>query len=183
MELNLLKILGTVEDPREFNGKEYELKYILLFTIFAIAARATTYVDIARFIQSQIEKLRAMFKLKWRRTPTHSCVYKILTRVSVDDIERAFREHAAQNVKLVGHKHYCFDGKTLRGSKSNVDQKPSARIFELFESIGEIVLAHIPLDSNKDHELQALEEFLQSLELCGITVTADALHCQKKTLN
>ena len=88
-----------------------------------------------------------------------------------------------QNVKLVGHKHYCFDGKTLRGSKSNVDQKPSARIFELFESIGEIILAHIPLDSNKDHELQAFEEFLQSLELCGIIVTADALHCQKKTLN
>jgi hypothetical protein len=45
-----------------------------------------------------------------------------------------------------------------------------------------IILAHIPLDSDKDSEIPALHEFLLSLDLEGVVVTADAMHCQKKTL-
>ncbi|CAO5682234.1 MAG: hypothetical protein HEEMFOPI_01634 [Holosporales bacterium] len=41
------------------------------------------------------------------------------------------------------------------------------------------VKKYMPLNSDKDHEIPALQEFLQSLDLKGVVITTDALHYQK----
>jgi hypothetical protein len=90
---SLIGSLKTIEDFREFNGKEYPLWAIVLFSIMAIASSAKTYADIQRFIEKHFLKLKAIFCLKCRHFPTRSCVWKILTGVNVDDLERVFREY------------------------------------------------------------------------------------------
>jgi hypothetical protein len=60
---------------------------------------------------------------------------------------------------------------------------PKARkrnvFFAAFSHFDKIILANSPLETEKDHEIQALQEFLLSLNLKGIIVTADALHRKK----
>jgi hypothetical protein len=189
MSFVLLDLLGEIEDQREFNGKEYSLKHILFFTVLALLSNVSTYIGVQRFIEAHFEKLKEIFHLKWRRVPTHSCIWRIIVGTNINELERVFRKYSytlsnlIDSAKTTGIVHISFDGKSLRGSFSKVKNKNGARIFEAFESLGKIILAHIPLESDKNHELYAFEEFLKSLNLEGVVISADALHCQKKTLN
>jgi hypothetical protein len=48
---------------------------------------------IHRFITKHFPKLKELFKLKCRRSPTHSCIWKILTGIDPKDLERVYREY------------------------------------------------------------------------------------------
>jgi hypothetical protein len=178
----LLKILEQIEDPRSYHGREYRLHHILYFTIIAILHNAKTYADVHRFLEVHFETLKLIFKLKWRRVPDESALRRIIICTPTEEIERVFRQYSMHLTEgSSGLKQICFDGKTLRGSFSH--NQRAQRIFEAFSAFDGIILAHIPLNEDKDSEILALHEFLLSLNLEGVVVTADAMHCQKKLRN
>jgi hypothetical protein len=184
VKMVLLDILEQVEDDRSYHGREYKLHYILLFTILALLDGAITYIDIHRFIKKHFTELKDIFKLKWRQVPGSDAIRKILVRTDPEEVEKAFREYSTYISKEDNsRRHICFDGKSLNGSFSKCKDKRAMRVFNVFSKHSEIVLAHIPLKEDKDHEIPALQKFIQELDLKGVVVTADALHCQKKHLN
>ena len=181
----LIDDLKEVDDPRSYHGREYRLHHILLFTILAILANAKTYTDVASFIKVHYDRLKDIFQLKWRRFPHVSAIRKIIVGVDPLEIERVFRLDAERLEGEPGGttKHICFDGKMLRGRFSHTKDKRAERVFNAFSAHSSLVLAHIPLGSDKDHEIGAFQKFLLELNLKDVVVTADALHCQKKHLN
>jgi hypothetical protein len=180
--MKIIEILKEIKDPRAYNGKEYQLWQIILFSIFAIMSNAKNYLDIQRFIEERFDKLRSIFKLKWRRFPTHSAIWKILTRVDPNEIEIAFQKIAAtMQSEVEDRPHICVDGKALRGSSSETRNCDPLRIFNAFRTDIEAIIAHVSMDSNKDSEIVAFEKMLDQLNIEGAVITADALHCQKKT--
>jgi hypothetical protein len=183
--MTLIEMLQEVDDPRSFHGREYRLHHILLFTILAILANAKTYTDVASFISVHYDRLREIFKLKWRHVPDVSAIRKIIVAVDPAEIERVFRQDAEhlESQSDCQDKHICADGKTLRGSFSHTKDKRAERVFNVFSSQSTLVLAHIPMGSDKDDEIGAFQQFLLELNLKGVVVTADALHCQKKHLS
>lgn len=178
----LIDILKEIEDPRSYHGKEYQLWQILLVAILSILANGKTYHDIRIFLEVHYQKLDAIFKFNWRQLPDESAIRKIIVRVDPEEIERAFRVHAQHSVKEEA-KHLCFDGKTLNGSFSHTKDTRAARVFSAFCTQNQIILAHMPLPEDKDHEIPAFQEFIMSLDLKDVVITADALHCQKKLLS
>jgi hypothetical protein len=94
MRFVLLDIFKLVEDPRDSYGREYRLEHILFFSVLAILSKMENYKDIALFIETHFEKLKSYFGLKWRRPPTHSAIWKILTAIDPLDIEAAFRTYS-----------------------------------------------------------------------------------------
>jgi hypothetical protein len=189
MSLDILQILQEVEDPRSYHGREYRLHHILLFTILSILNNGKKYVDIHRFIEAHFEKLKEIFKLKWRQVPDVSAIRKIIVAVDPEELENALRKHSSELIEeSAGNnngekKHICFDGKALNGSFSKCKDQRATRVFSAFSSIGEIVLAHIDMEDVKDHEIPAFQEFIMSLNLKDVVITADAMHCQKKLLS
>ncbi len=183
--MTLMDMLKEIEDQRSFHGKEYKLHDILMFTILAILAGAKTYTDVATFITVHYDRLRDIFKLKWRRLPDVSAVRKIIVGVDPSEIERVFRQDAQQLEAMNDgkNKHVCFDGKALRGSFSHTQDKRAERVFGAFAAHSSLILGHIPMGSDKDHEIGAFQQFLLELNLKDVVVTADALHCQKKHLS
>jgi hypothetical protein len=179
----LISILKEIEDPRSYHGKEYQLWQILLAAILSILANGKTYMDIRTFLEVHYQKLNSIFKFNWRQIPDQSAIRKIIVRVDPAEIERAFRMYSMPDGTAKNHKHICFDGKTLKGSFSHTKDKRAARVFSAFSAHQQIVLAHIALDEDKDHEIPAFQEFIQTLDLKGVVITADAIHCQKKTSN
>lgn len=180
--MDLLSILSTIPDHRDRQGREYRLEHILLFSILALLSNAKGYTDIERFIAAHFEELKSIFKLKWRRVPHFSAIRKIIVGLDPIEIEKAFETAASQQDNLSqekGQKHYCFDGKALNGSFSQVRDKRAMHVFQVFAAHSQIILAHVPLD-DKDSEIPAFQELLMTLDLKGCLVTADALHCQKK---
>ena len=181
----LLETLKQIEDPRSYHGKEYQLSHILYFTILAILANAKTYSDVASFMSIHYLKLKEVFKLKWRQAPDVSAIRKIIVRIDPAEIERVFREESQKKESDVFpcEKHICFDGKALRGSFSHTKNKRAESVFMAFSVHSRLILGHIPTGVDKTHEIAALQEFLLSLNLKDVVVTADAIHCQKKPLS
>jgi hypothetical protein len=176
--MEIVEILKKIKDDRKYNGKEYQLWQIMLFSIFAILCNAKTYSDIQRFIEGNFEDLKKIFDLKWRRFPTISCIWKIFARTDVSAVEKVFREYFFKNQD---GDHICFDGKIMNGSGSRTLNERALAMFNAFSAVSQQVLAHI--QGEKDSEHQAMHEFLKKLDLQGVIVTADALHCQKKLSN
>lgn len=133
-------------------------------------------------MRTHFEKLKSIFKLKWRRVPHFSAIRKIIIGVYPEDIESAFREFSNEHNKGIsfsGLRQICFDGKTLNGSFSHVHDKRAFNVFQAFANYSQIILAHLCIEE-KENEIPAFHEFLLSLDLKDCFVTADAMHFQKK---
>ena len=179
-----LSLLAMIHDPRRAEGKLYELRHVLLFSILAIVSGANSYRGIRTFIKVHRQKLNKAFKINWKRSPAHTAIRYILQGLTAADVEKTFREHAANlNMGVVGPKLrvLAFDGKTLRGSFDNFKDAKAKQVLSAFAVDTALVLAHIEID-DKSNEIPAVQKLMAELDVAGLIVTCDAMHCQKKHL-
>jgi DDE_Tnp_1-associated len=114
--------LATIPDPRRAEGKLYQLPHVLVFSILAIVSGANSSRGIRTFIKVHRRNLNKAFKINWKKPPAYAAIRYILQGLSAEDVERAFREHAANlNLAEAGSsvRVVAFDGKTLKGSFDN----------------------------------------------------------------
>ena len=179
---HLLSLLATIPDPRRAEGKLYQLRHVLLFSIFAIVSGANSYRGLQTYFRVHREKLNEAFGINWKRPPVHTAIRYILQRLSAEEVEKVFREHAANlncapegaNARVI-----AFDGKTLKGSFDNFNDTKARQVLSAFAVDTGLVLAHIEIDE-KSNEIPAMQALLRELDLADHIVTADAIHCQKK---
>jgi len=177
-----LSHLATIPDPRRAEGKLYQLPYVLLFSILAIVSGANSYRGMHSFIEVHLAPLRKMFGLSWRRAPAYSTIRFILQGLDVASVERAFRRHAEAldaHTKRRQQRHVAIDGKMLRHSFDQFNDRKAAHILSAFASDTGLVLAHLDCD-DKSNEIPAVQVLLSELGLTQVLVTVDAMHCQKK---
>lgn len=189
-----LAVLSDIPDPRRREGKIYTLQYILLFSIIAIVTGANSYRGIHTFIDTLLPELNLAFGLSWKKAPVHSAIRYILRRLDPVAVEEAFRKHAERlegqgiqadcpNAKLHGPQLdiIAIDGKILKHSFDNMQDRKAAHILSAFSTRGFLILGHIEID-DKSNEIPAAQKMLSELKLDGRIVTLDAMHCQKKHL-
>lgn len=183
MSSTLLSIFTEVPDPRRGQGKMYPLAPILLFTVLAMLAGARSYRQVHAFIRTHLVRLNGAFGLSLRRAPAYSSIRFILRGLNADDLERAFRVHAAAlagaPVKdLTAPTAVAIDGKTLRGSFDAFNDRKAAHVLSAFAIDDRIILGHLAIDE-KSNEIPAAQTMIESLGLTGRLFTMDAMHCQK----
>lgn len=181
----LKSFLFEIKDSRRKEGRRYELGYILLFTIFAIAGGADSYRKVHTFIKGSYETLREEFGVKWKKIPAYTTVRNIIRGLSAADLEECFRKYS---LKLSGlpeeMRDMIFtdcDGKTLRGSFGNFHDKKAIHILSAFLSESGIIPAHCEVGEKTD-EIPAAQNLMKELGLEKCIFTYDALNCQEKTL-
>lgn len=177
-----VSLLATIPDPRRAEGKLYGLPYVLLFSIFAVVSGANSYRGIQTFVRVHLKGLNKAFKIKWKRAPAHTSIRYALQGLRGEDVEKAFREHAAglnQAPQGDGARVIAFDGKVLKASFDNFKDAKAKQVLSAFAVDTGLVLAHIEIDE-KSNEIPAMQKLLGELGLAGRIVTADAIHCQKK---
>jgi hypothetical protein len=186
--VRLLSHLETIRDPRRAEGKLYQLPYVLLFSILAIVTGANSYRGIRTFIKAHLKRLNKAFKIGWKRPPAHTAIRYILQGLNPADVERVFREHAADlnsSEAATGKRILAFDGKALtlrqalRGSFDAFNDAKARQILSAFAVDTALVLAHIEIDE-KSNEIPAVQKLLEELDVAGHIVTLDAMHCKKK---
>ena len=178
---HLFSLVATIPDPRRAEGKLYQLPHVLLFSIFAIVSGANSYRGIRTYVRVHRQKLNKTFKIKWKRPPAHTAIRYILQGLSPADVEKVFREHAANlNLAPAGAnaRVIAFDGKTLKASFDNFNDIKAKQVLSAFATDTALVLAHIEIDE-KSNEIPAVQKLLEELDLAGHIVTCDAMHCQK----
>ena len=88
----LLAALEGIHDPRRPQGQRYSLSHLLLFSVLAVLAGATSYQKIITFIA--VQRLNAAFGAGLRRAPAVNTLRSLFLALERDDLEAAFRHHA-----------------------------------------------------------------------------------------
>ena len=177
----LLGLLSNVPDPRRAEGKLYKLQHVLLFSILAVVTGGNSYRSIVTFIEVHRRRLNAAFGLHWRRAPAHTSIRYILQGLDPQAIEQIFRQHAADLCEAAANptrRIVALDGKTLRRSFDNFNDRKAAQVMHAFEVEAGLVLAHIDI-ADKSNEIPAAQQLLGELNVAHSIVTLDAMHCQK----
>ena|SRR5579864_5176960 len=177
-----LAILGQVPDPRRAEGKLYKLPYVLLFSILAVVTGGNSFRSIETFIKVHRRRLNAAFGLHWKRAPAHTAIRYILQGLDPQAVEQAFRQHATTLRDATAdpsRRSISLDGKTLRQSFDNFNDRKAAQVLHAFDVAAGMVLAHIDIEE-KSNEIPAAQRLLNELQVAHCIVTLDAMHCQKK---
>ncbi len=177
----LLAALAEVPDPRRAQGQRYSMSHLLLFSVLAVLAGATSYQKTIAFIALQRDRLNAVFGACFRRAPAVNTLRHLFLALGRDDLEAAFRCHAhdlSARSAPEALRTVALDGKTLRGSFDHLADRKAVHVLSAFASDAALILAHQELGGAPD-EIAAVPQLMAELGLTGVLFTADALHCQK----
>src|SRR5437660_236837 len=176
----LLAALEQIPGPRRRQGRRYGLAPLLLFSVLAVLAGATSYRRIRLFIGVHRERLNTAFGARFRRAPAINTLRALLHALDPAELEAAFRRHAEHLGGAAvppGWRVVALDGKTLRGSFDHLDDQAAAQVLSAFASEAALILAHQEIAGGD--EVAAAQALIERLGLSGVLFTADALHCQK----
>ncbi|MFO1358613.1 MAG: ISAs1 family transposase [Plasticicumulans sp.] len=183
----LKQCLDHIPDHRRAQGRMYDLPHLLLFCILGLTAGAKSYRQLHQYIRAHLPRLQTEFGCRWRRVPAYTAIRYALRHLDVQAVSDALEAHAARLRPQTGDEPpprpaaIAIDGKTLRGSVSQFEDRLAAQVLSALAIDGPLVLAHVVIeDGDKNHEIPAAAQLIETLGLSGQVFTLDALHCQKK---
>src|SRR4051794_8569936 len=177
----LLAALEGIPDPRRRQGRRYPLAHLLLFSVLAVLAGATSYPGLLGFITVHRERLNTVFGAGLRRAPAVNTLRALFQALDPAELEAAFRQHARSlddGVPAPGRRVIALDGKTLRRSFDHLNDEAAAHVLGAFACDAALVLAHQEVRAAPE-EVPAAQALIGALGVRGVLFTADALHCQK----
>jgi hypothetical protein len=177
----LLAALEEIPDPRRRQGRRYTLAHLLLFSVLAVLAGATSYRGILVFIGVHRERLNAVFGAGLRRAPAVNTLRALFQALDPAELEAAFRNHARalhDGVPASGRRVIALDGKTLGRSFDHLHDRAAAHLLSAFAGEAALILAHREGGGAPD-EVPAAQALIEDLGVRGALFTADALHRQK----
>lgn len=180
----LVEMLSCVTDCRRKQAKRYRLANILMFCILGFVCGATSYKALCSFIEERFALLQAAFPSTMKRAPAPSTLWRIISLVDGAALEAVFRKHAmSQHAALGGGpgEVVAHDGKSLRGSYDTAAETKMSQLLRAFAVGTRIILGHVAV-MVKSNEIPAMQALVRELGLEGVLCTADAMHCQIKTI-
>ena len=177
----LYAYLDGMEDHRRGQGRMYDLPGVVMVTVLAVLSDACSCRRVHSFVKTHFKKLKKLLGLSWKRVPSYTGLRKIVQGISPVEMERLFRSYStdlAGGVSGNGMFLAC-DGKSLRGSFDNMQDKKMVQLLSVFAVHDRVILAHHEIDK-KSNEIPAFQQLVSELGLTGKVFTLDAMHCQKK---
>src|SRR5947208_11122191 len=141
----LLVALEAIPVPRCRQCRRYLLALLLLCSVLAVLAGATSYRGILTFIGVHRERLNAVFGARFRRAPAVNTLRGLFLALDPAGLEAAFREHAralADGAPAPGPRVVALDGKTLRRSFDHLNDEAAAHVLSAFAGEAALILAH-----------------------------------------
>ena len=172
----LLAALKSVPDPRKPRGLRHGMSAILSIAVCAVIAGARSFVAIAEWTAAATPDALATLGVSGE-VPCESTIRRTINKVDANGSGRvvgawaALRATTSEKFRVV-----AVDGKSLRGSAF-----AGARCRHLLAALthtGGLVLGQLNVDL-KTNEIPLFSTLLDTIELLGALVTADAMHCQK----
>ena len=172
-------IFQGVEDPRKSNAKKHELIEMLVIALLATLSDMPSCSGFARYAKYKYEFLREFMELKGG-PPSHDSFSDLFNGLDPEQLSRAMTNFAKTLVSALPKDQVAIDGKVLKGAIMDAKKKSALHLVQAFEPGAGIVLGQVKVDG-KSNEITAIPALLEMLDLAGLTVTADAMHCQRET--
>jgi predicted transposase YbfD/YdcC len=167
--------LGTLADPRHRRGKRHPFVSVLLVACSAVLTGARSFAAIGQWARSAPQD--ALARLGTRTTT----VFNVHIAPSTATVRRVLNAACPGGLADLlgsdptGAETLAVDGKSARGSRH--DETPAAHLLAAITGTGMTVTQlRVP---GKTNEITCFDALLAPYDLTGVTVTADALHCQR----
>jgi predicted transposase YbfD/YdcC len=169
---------SSLVDPRK-NQAQHDLTEMLFVALMATLCGATTCCDIALFGRAKEALLRKILVLE-HGIPSHDTFSRVFRILDPDSFEKVFRRFTkafatAANIKGV----VALDGKALRRAYERGQSHMPPVMVTAWSAMTRMALANVLAPGN--NETAGALQLIELLQLKGCVVTADALHCHRKT--
>lgn len=175
---DLLRYFQELPDPRPRHNVMHRFSDILTLSILAVICGADGPTDIERFGKSKLAWLKTFLDLP-HGIPSHDTIGHVLGALDPDTFERCFVQWTRDLARGAVGRFVAIDGKSLRRSFDHANDKAAIHMVSAWCAQNQMVLGQVTCDA-KSNEITAVPRLLDLLDLRGATVTADAMHCQKK---
>jgi predicted transposase YbfD/YdcC len=174
---DLSELFSRIPDPRIGENFRYPLNEIIFLTIAANLSGVESWRGIELFGVERLDSLRNYFPFVFG-IPSRLTLSRVFSLINPIYFESFLREVAQCIEPFKNNKVIAIDGKTLRGT-ANCRKTPfhmlNAVAVDSGISFGQVLC---PENGNEN---SAMPYLLDSLDLKGATITADAAHCQHTT--
>jgi predicted transposase YbfD/YdcC len=174
-----LSAFEDVPDPRAGNTR-HDLGELLVIAFVSVLCGATSCAEMAAFGSSKERVFRDFLKLR-HATPSHDTFSAVFRMIDPKALDAAFGQVLADVAALLGDGDViAIDGKALRGARDAGESARTRMMVSVYAARLRLTLASVPAD--RGTELEAAIEALGLIALKGKVVTADALHCNRRTV-
>ena len=170
--------LSEVPDPRKGNARRHKLLDILTIALMGSICGAESCVDIADFARDREVLFREFLDLPGG-VPSHdtfSRLFRLLDPAAFASCFAAFLDDLGED----GAGVLAIDGKTLRRSFDRAAGRSALHVVTAFAAGARLVVGQVATGETTN-EITAARALLGLIDLNGMLVTGDALHCQGET--
>ena len=167
-------LLCDVEDPRSRRNQKHSMVTLIGTSFLAALAGQDSFSGIADFVESHLEFLENHFDFP-HGTASHDTYQRFWESIDPHFIEKYVFDFTRLLMR-VAQDIICIDGKTIRNSKANAEDK-DLHIVSAWCNANEMVFAQEKVEE-KSNEITAIPKLLAMLDLQGHIVTLDAMAAQ-----
>lgn len=181
-KMSLYECFKQLEDPRNPSGLRNPLPALLCMITMSYLSGFTGYRPVGNFMKVNQESFIKMFHLK--HPPIGKTQLRtVMQTLDFKSINKVFFQWMKSFITIEPGEWLSGDGKALGSTLQ--DAHGNAQEYELIvrlfsQKLG--VVAHSATTKSKSTELKAMQALLKELDLKGVIITLDALHCKKKTV-
>jgi predicted transposase YbfD/YdcC len=173
----LLRFFRSIHDPRAANAS-HELSDVLAIAILAVLCGSESWAAVEAWGCGNLEWLATFLELP-HGIPSHDTFDRIFATLDPLAFEKCFMTWTNALIEGAKGLFIAVDGKTLRRSFKNAWSKTPVHLVSAFVTRNQLVLGQLATDS-KSNEITAIPRLLALLDLAGMTVTIDAMGCQRE---
>jgi hypothetical protein len=181
--VSLIELLEkNLKDPRRQAGKSHDVTTTVLLALMATMSGMLGYRAIGDFIEGNRAALLHYLKPRKNRLPSFDTVRRVLQALDSAEVASVLRQWACQHEQWRQRAVLGVDGKALCSTAQDFFTKHQDFVATAtaYAQASGITLALASYQNGKKSEMEVVRLLLESLDLHGYVVTADALHCQKK---
>ena len=174
-----LSAFDSVPDPRASNAR-HDLGELLVIAFVSVLCGSASCAEMAAFGRAKESFFRGFLKLK-HAIPSHDTFSEVFRMVDPKALDAAFGMVLSEIAALLRDVDViAIDGKALRGARDKGESPRTRMMVSAYATRLRLTLASVPADNGT--ELSAALEALGLIALRGKVVTADALHCNRRTV-
>ena len=179
LETTLVEYFDDIEDVRLDRNKKHLLVDILVLAICGVICGANGPTEIVSVAKGKRAWFQTFLALP-NGIPSHDTIGRVLARIRPDVLESRFLAWVQATFPNLPAQQIAVDGKVSRRSADATNDMPALRMISAWAAETGIVLGQMAVDP-KSNEITALPLLLETIDIEGCDITADAMHCQKET--
>ena len=175
--MDFKSIFTIIDDPRHQGYITHKLEDVLTIIVCAVFSGMDTLSGIMLYAENHVEFLSKEFCIF--EIPSKATFARILSIVDGEQVGQIVIDLMKKKLGTQGD-IIAVDGKMIRSTNKTDNKNNGLQILTAYLTDNAVILGQKAI-GKKTNEIPEFQNMLETLNIEGKTITADAMHCQKET--